>query len=156
MLMYHAQTTESIIVHPSPDCSRAIVVFPYENIVDVAVPHGGQSAALLFNSYKLGNVPYHCCVCSTFEIAPKSTRFTALFYQVGSANTYDRTISLRSGTIHYNLTIVEIEVSGLVILYRMVVLGVSVSEYLHLVYGWFCTQDWSAPRRTVYDTGFIV
>jgi len=27
--MYCAQTTESIIVQPSPDCSLAILVFPY-------------------------------------------------------------------------------------------------------------------------------
>jgi len=29
-LMYCAQTTESIIMRPSPDCSPAILVFPYE------------------------------------------------------------------------------------------------------------------------------
>jgi len=29
-LMYRAQTTESIIMRPSPDCSPAILVFPYK------------------------------------------------------------------------------------------------------------------------------
>jgi len=27
--MYYAQTTESIVMQPSPDCSRAILAYPY-------------------------------------------------------------------------------------------------------------------------------